>query len=219
MKTPFSKMSKDKKGNLMIAGVVALGLLVLILSFTGGKLPTSSHREDAVTSSTAIKGESFSTTVELHEAELIRVVDGDTLLVNFNNMEMYLRLLGVDTPESVNPDETKNNEYGEIASRYTKDLLKDTEYVYLEFGTTTSDKYGRILAYVWLDDEIVTADINVMKEYMLNYILVDQGYAYDKPVAPNLKYCDSFKDACENAKLTNTGLWCYKGFNQLYEAR
>jgi len=124
----------------------------------------------------------------LIKVKLLRVVDGDTLLVNYKD-EVYIRLIGINTPESVHPDAENNTQEGEAASEYTKQLLKDTEYVWLEFDTNLYDGYDRILAYVWLSNDTQTVD------NMLNFQLLQSGQALPMTIEPNTKYADAFEDA------------------------
>ena len=219
--------NKKKKSNRLIAKlkeyymlivVLVIGIPMLYFLFVGEEKAEAEKKKPLTTIHGTYEVEGI-TPVTLHEAELLYVVDGDTLYCVFNDMEVYVRLIGVDTAESVNPDEDKNNEFGEMAKEYTMSLLKGHEVVYLEFGDTMNDKYGRILAYVWLNPEVSTSSPDSMASYMLNYILLDKGYAYDMPVAPNLKYVETFEKACEDAKITNTGLWSYKTYRSLYSAK
>lgn len=148
----------------------------------------------------------------LVKADLVRVVDGDTLVVkaNGNDEEVKVRLIGVDTPESVNPDESKNTEYGEKASEYTKSLLKDVDTVYLDFDTEPTDQYGRLLCYVWLKEVDDKSDAYNASNYMLNGILVSNGMAIDKVFEPNIAYADMFAMFREDAKANKAGLWQYE---------
>ena len=97
-----------------------------------------------------IKGKSAP---ELHGLyEVVRVVDGDTIIVDIDGTETRVRLIGVDTPESVHPDDTLNSERGKIASDFTSALLTGKQ-VYLEYDKEMTDKYGRTLAYVFLSND------------------------------------------------------------------
>lgn len=210
-----SGISKLLKDNAMLIAVFVFGipLLCLLFIFTGDeeefKNKLTNHSEKTVSTK---ESQSFS----LQSANLLSVVDGDTLYCKLNEEEVYVRLIGVDTAESVNPDPSKNNEYGEMASSYTKSLLDGHDTIYLEFDEDPSDTYDRLLAYVWLSSEVDGEDERDMASYLLNYILLSEGYAYDLPVAPNLKYAGYFGKACEDAKMTNTGLWSYKNYRNLY---
>lgn len=73
-----------------------------------------------------------------------RVVDGDTLKVNVNGKEESLRLIGVDTPESVHPEASKNTAEGKVASEYAKSMLEGKE-IAIEFDVQERDQYGRLL--------------------------------------------------------------------------
>jgi len=143
------------------------------------------------------------------KCELLRVVDGDTLVVIYDSQETKVRLIGVDAPESVNPDESKNNIFGNIASDYTKEILSDIQYIYLEFDIEKRDDYGRLLAYAY-----ITESSNF--ENSLNYVLVEDGYAINKDYPPNLKYADSLKTACELAYNKSQGLWNEEDIEQIW---
>jgi micrococcal nuclease len=77
---------------------------------------------------------------------VIRIVDGDTLIVDYYGKAEKVRLLCVDTPESVHPDQSKNEPMGEVASGSTKAKL-ERQHVDLEFeGKRQRDRYNRLLA-------------------------------------------------------------------------
>lgn len=148
----------------------------------------------------------------LQKVSLAKVVDGDTIrVINTNNIEFKVRLIGLDTPESVHSDKSKNNEYGELASIHTKEILNDIDYVYLEYDENKEDRYGRTLAYVWLNED--TSDIH----NMLNYKILNDGYAIDKEYKPNIRYSKAFKDAVIDAKTNQIGLWDKQGFIELWD--
>ncbi len=144
----------------------------------------------------------------LHKVNLVRVVDGDTIIVSDDNGdEIRVRLIGIDTPESVNPDESKNTEAGELASEYTKDLLKDVSTVYLEYDEELTDQYDRTLAYVWLNNTDKVFDTDMIEKNMLNAIIVYDGYAIAKEYPPNTMYTGILKILENNAKESKKGLW------------
>jgi len=82
--------------------------------------------------------------------KVLNIVDGDTVDVLYMGKKERVRLLCVDTPESVHPDAAKNTVMGNKASNYTKNRLTG-KTVDLEFESTLRGKYGRLLAYVILD--------------------------------------------------------------------
>ncbi len=126
-----------------------------------------------------------------------RVVDGDTIILNIDGVSERVRLIGVDTPESVHPDADKNVEYGKVASEYTKNALEEKS-VMIEMDVQERDKYDRILAYVYLDDE------------MFNLKLIQEGHAKILTYPPNVKYVDDFTNAQKIARDEGKGLWDYE---------
>lgn len=116
--------------------------------------------------------------------------------VSMNDKNERVRLIGVDTPETVHP--TRGEEpYGREASNFTKDQLTD-QTVRLEFDVEERDKYGRLLAYVWLDEQ------------MFNETLLQEGYAQLATYPPNVKYVERFKTAQKEARQAERGLWGMK---------
>lgn len=152
---------------------------------------------------------------DLQKCKLIRVVDGDTIVVSSNDEEIKVRLIGVDTPESVHTNAEVNNEYGEMASTYLKNLLSETHEVYLQYDAELEDKYGRTLAYIWLKEDIDIENIQDISSYMLNGILLRNGYAVNKEFPPNTAYTDVFSVLRQDAEDTKAGLWIYDGFQRL----
>ena len=130
------------------------------------------------------------------KVKVTRVVDGDTVKVMFNGKEESVRLTGVDTPESVHPDKSKNTEFGKISSDFTKNKLEGKE-VELEFDVQERDKYSRLLAYVYVDGE------------MYNKTLLEEGMAKVATFPPNVKYVDDFVAIERVARDANKGLWAY----------
>lgn len=128
--------------------------------------------------------------------EVVRVVDGDTFVVNYNGENEKVRLIGVDTPESVHPDEEKNTEFGDTVSSYSKEMLTGKQ-VKLEFDVDERDQYGRLLAYVYIDGQ------------MYNKLLLQKGYAKLATYPPNVKYVDDFKALQAEARENKVGLWTY----------
>lgn len=132
--------------------------------------------------------------IELETVTIKRVVDGDTIIVlDQQQNEVRVRMIGVDTPESVHPDETKNTTDGDIASAYTKSQLKKGQSVYLEFDNERLDQYGRTLAYVWLDSNVDSTDVNEIQTKMYNAKLIVEGYGVAKRFPPNIKYATVFE--------------------------
>lgn len=140
--------------------------------------------------------------------DVVRVVDGDTIIVSVEGEEVKVRLIGVDTPESVHEDETKNTSEGKEASEWTTNLLTGKQ-VYLEYDVENEDNYGRTLAYVYLDDG----------KTMVNRLLLENGLAQVMTVQPNSKYADEFYDLQVVAREAGKGFWGTGFFEQTEEAQ
>lgn len=157
------------------------------------------------------------TNTEVEAFELVRVVDGDTIVINDAGIEAKVRLIGLDTPESVNSDESKNTVYGDYASDYTKALLQNVETVYLSYDVEATDQFGRILAYVWLDEPEDVDSESEIKSKMVNYNILANGYAADKVYEPNHKYAEIFNIARCDAQKQSIGLWQYEEYVAMVE--
>ena len=123
-----------------------------------------------------------------------RVVDGDTVEISpsIGGTE-DVRLIGVDTPETVDPEE-EVEPYGPEASDFATSALEG-ERVDLEFGQEKFDDYDRLLAYVFIDGQ------------MFNEELIKQGYAQAYPYEPNTEYADKFEEAQQEARASGLGIW------------
>jgi len=128
-------------------------------------------------------------------ATVSEVADGDTVEIEpAVDGEDEVRLIGVDTPETKDPDGGEEP-FGEEASTYTSTELQGEE-VELEFDEDKKDQYGRLLAYVYPKD----------KE-MFNEDLLEGGYAQVYTVEPNSKYEDRYESAQDEAREENLGIW------------
>lgn len=122
-----------------------------------------------------------------------RVIDGDTIVVDVNGKEERVRLIGVDTPETVHPE--KPVEYfGKEASEFTKRMIEGKK-VRLEYDWQRRDKYGRLLAYVYLEDGT-----------FLNAEIIKQGYGFAYTRFP-FKYLEEFRQYEREARENKRGLW------------
>ena len=122
-----------------------------------------------------------------------RVVDGDTAEIVLSGREVDVRFIGVDTPETVAPDQPVEC-FGRQASAYTESRIEGRT-VRLEFDVERTDRYGRTLAYVWIGDEL------------FNETLVTEGYALVTTYPPNVMYVDRFVSAQREAREAGRGLW------------
>ena len=127
-----------------------------------------------------------------------RVVDGDTVVVKDKKNEYKVRMIGINTPESVSKDESKNCEEGKIASDYTKELLPKGTEVYIEYDQDKTDDYDRTLAYLWFDKEI-NASYETFKEKNVGAMIMQNTYCESMYIEPNDKY-KAWYQALENEK-------------------
>ncbi|MDO9108369.1 MAG: thermonuclease family protein [Coriobacteriia bacterium] len=131
-----------------------------------------------------------------------RVVDGDTAVITLaNGASEKVRFIGINTPEST----TQHEPYGEEASAYTKQMLSG-QTVYLETDAELRDRYGRLLAYIWLQQPASDSDAEV-RTSMFNARLVLDGYAEQATYPPNVKYVDLFAVYAREAREADRGLW------------
>jgi micrococcal nuclease len=127
--------------------------------------------------------------------KVLRVIDGDTIDIHYGEKKERIRLLNVDTPESVHPDKTRNTSLGKQASDYTKERLSG-KFVSLEFEEKKRGKYGRLLAYVILDNT------------NFNLELVQNGWSpYYTKYGESKRYHEKFRSAQEQAQLKGVNIW------------
>ncbi|CAN5179836.1 hypothetical protein BH09PAT1_BH09PAT1_7180 [soil metagenome] len=136
------------------------------------------------------------------EASVIKVVDGDTLSVKVDGKKQTIRIIGIDTPETVDPRKPVQC-FGVAASNRAKQLLSG-QTVYLESDPTqgNTDKYARLLRYVWLNNQ----------DYGLTTIA--DGYAHEYTYDIPYKYQKKYKQAQNNAMQQKLGLWGDNACNQ-----
>ncbi len=144
-------------------------------------------------------------TIGLVSGQVVRVVDGDTAHIVIDGVREKVRFIGIDTPESTREVEP----YGKAASNHTKDLI-DGRTVWLETDAELRDRYGRLLAYVWLEEPTDRSDAQVRSK-MLNARLLLDGYAQIYTFPPNVRYAESFVAYQQEARRAGTGLWSVPG--------
>jgi micrococcal nuclease len=132
-----------------------------------------------------------------------RVVDGDTVHVLVAGEDRVVRLIGVDTPETVHPRKPVQF-YGKEASAFTKkNLLNRT--VWLEYDAAPLDRYGRHLAYLWLEEP--GGDEAAVRRDLFNARLLLEGYGKVVTIQPNSKYAGLFAEFQREARTARRGLW------------
>ncbi|MEN9649715.1 MAG: hypothetical protein RL094_682 [Candidatus Parcubacteria bacterium] len=168
--------------------------LILIISFflqridsQSGLTSATTHPSQPAQVATALGSDFF---------VVARVADGDTFSVQVGTTTETIRMIGVNTPETVDPRRPVEC-FGKEASAFTKSILMHTS-VRLVADTTQSnrDKYGRLLRYVYLEDG-----------RLFNQLLIEEGYAYEYTYDKPYLYQQQFKDAQVTAKSAKKGLW------------
>jgi len=140
-------------------------------------------------------------------AVVVHIVDGDTVDVRLGARRERVRLIGVDAPEAHDSEKLERDarrshrskaaieELGRRATGFTARRL-DHETVGLELDVEHRDRYGRLLAYVWLRDGT-----------LFNAELLRAGYAHVLTIPPNVRYASQFRALEHDARLAGRGLW------------
>jgi len=122
--------------------------------------------------------------------KVIRIIDGDTIEIEGGQKVRYI---GINAPETVHPD-MKVQCFGKEAAVKNKELIEG-KIIELEKDVSETDKYGRLLRYIYSDNIFV------------NDFLVRQGFAHASTYPPDVKYQDQFRQAEQEAQEFNRGLW------------
>lgn len=137
---------------------------------------------------------------ELVDVTLDRAVDGDTIKVSYNGNVDTVRYLLVDTPETKKPNSCVQP-YGDNASKRNKELVNSGK-LQLEFDKgDRRDKYGRLLAYVYVDGKSV-------EETLLKEGLARVAYVYE----PNTRYIEQYRKDEQEAKTEKLSIWSKNGY-------
>lgn len=146
---------------------------------------------------TATPEPTFGPTGETTEATVVRVVDGDTIVVAYGGQEYKVRYIGMDSPETVDPASPVQWMGPQATAANTALVAGKT--VVLEKDVSEVDQYGRLLRYVWLTDGAAWT--------LVNLELVRQGVASAKSYPPDTRYDDLYVAAEAGAHTTALGLW------------
>lgn len=130
-------------------------------------------------------------------ATLVRVVDGDTVIADIGGVETRVRLIGVDTPETLAPDQPVEC-FGPEASAFLMGLLPAGGTIYLAGDATQPDvdKYDRALRYLWLPDGTLVQDELLSGGYARLYLV---GRSFDR--------YEAFGRLQDEARKAGTGMW------------
>lgn len=134
------------------------------------------------------------------EARVIRVIDGDTIVLDGGEV---LRYIGIDSPETKDPRREVEC-YGNEASKINEELVLG-KVVKLEKDVSDRDKYGRLLRYVWVSSQ--PQDNSGTQEIFVNDYLVREGYAHAVTYPPDVRYSELFRQSEAKAREEGKGLW------------
>ena len=126
-------------------------------------------------------------------AVLAEVSDGDTIVLRDGT---DVRLIGIDTPETQNPDFGVEC-FGKAATRFTQKLLQPGDRLRLALDVEDRDRYGRLLAYVYRASD----------DLFINAKIVRRGYAYVSTIPPNVAHAEQFRRLAAEAREAGRGLW------------
>ena len=126
--------------------------------------------------------------------KVVRVIDGDTVKIDYNGKATNVRLIGVDTPETVHPSKPVEA-YGKEASNFTKNLLLG-ESVYLRFDTDRMDTFGRLLAYLYRAPDGLFVNLEIVRQ--------GYGHAYTQF---SFKHMELFRYYGNRARTAGKGLY------------
>ena len=132
------------------------------------------------------------------DATIVKVVDGDTIIASIDGKEENVRLLGINTPETVKKNWPVEC-YGPEASKLTKSLLPPGTTVRLERDIEARDAYNRLLAYVYRTEDGLFINLELMR----------QGDAREMSFKPNTAHSTDFHDAATVAQAAGRGLWSH----------
>ena len=125
---------------------------------------------------------------QLLKATVLRVVDGDTMVVSLGQGEpVRVRVIGYDAPET-------NQPFGDTATKFVKALLEGRE-VLLESDVQATDRYGRRLYHVWLQPTL------------LSELMLLTGLGRQMTIPPNVRHVDFLTQAQKNGREIGLGIW------------
>jgi len=187
----------------MIAVAVGAAAWISVASFSEStrehksqQLPTSANAQESAPVATHESSDSRADVLRKEYFSVVRVVDGDTVDVLIDDKTERLRLIGIDTPETLDPRKPVQC-FGKEASDRAKSLLSGAK-VSLEQDSSQGerDKYGRLLVYVFLEDGT-----------NFNKYMIAEGYAHEYTYRVPYKYQTEFKTTQTEARNSEKGLW------------
>ncbi|WP_314549907.1 thermonuclease family protein [uncultured Gemella sp.] len=165
---------------------ISISLLIITIFNTHGE-----NYKEATINSVLIKGDTTR-----YKVKFVKKIDGDTIVVNFNNKDLKIRYLLIDTPETVKPG-VKVQRFGPEASELNGRLLNNAKTIEIEFDVyQKEDKYHRGLCYVYADGKSVQEELLAAGLAEIKYV---------KP--PDVRYLERYKKAQNKAKSNKRNLW------------
>ncbi len=198
----MAERPKNVSGRKLALFLSAVSLSLLTACGSDRGLPPVSKSPNAAepTAPTPSLPAGIPTPEGLTPAQVVRVVDGDTIDVLIGGQQFRLRYIGIDTPETVDPRRPVEC-YGREASQRNRQLVEGKS-VGLERDVSETDKFGRLLRYVWLDPSTGSGQAQ-----MVNATLVAEGFATAATFPPDVKYADTFSALEAEARAAGRGLW------------
>ena len=138
------------------------------------------------------------TNYEKQKTKVIRIIDGDTIEIEGN---VKVRYIGVNTPELHDPKNPVEC-FGQAAADKNKRLVEGKE-IFIQKDVSETDKYKRLLRYVWVEDPSTSSG----QVIFINDYLVRQGFAQVSTFPPDVRYVSQFLEAQKEAQKNNRGLW------------
>jgi micrococcal nuclease len=160
------------------------------------RVPITVSPSPTIFLSPTLEEQVLSSTESIPPVPVVKVVDGDTIAVVIDGKRETVRLIGINTPETVDPRRPVEC-FGKEASDKVKSLLTGTSVRLVSDPTQSErDRYNRLLRYVYLDDG-----------RLFNQYLIEEGFAYEYTYGTPYEYREQFKTAEKNARENQRGLW------------
>lgn len=207
---PRSKRKKYQWRNFLFYLLIFCSGFLFFLFINNGRLPTLTDLRYLL----GLEG------VEglIGPVELVRVSDGDTIVVRLDGGEESVRLIGIDTPEKYQSDKLERDDanspltkeelqrLGKEASEVTESFVEG-KWLFLELDAEERDRYRRLLAYVYFRDASGEFTFDNEQFKQLNVEIVKAGWAQPLTIPPNVRYADDYLVASQQARLQDKGMW------------
>jgi micrococcal nuclease len=191
-------------GVALVVGLAVIGNLTNAAAPVGGAQSTPAPTQVAAAAQPtpiptpwATVNPGLAPTGPTQKAKVVRIVDGDTIVVAIGGKNFKLRYIGMDTPEDVDPNSPVEPLSREAAAANAE--LVGGKTVVLEMDVSETDQYDRLLRYVWLHEGATWT--------LVNLELVRLGFASAATYPPDVKYVDVFASAEGTARNSLVGLW------------